>query len=477
MKIRQVKKTMHMAITGKVRETIKSRGMLKKGETVCVAVSGGVDSCVLLHVLSSLKDEFAATLVVCHLNHNLRGKESDRDARFVERLAGKMALLFEGKKLTENEVEARGGDSLQAWARGRRLEFLEEAAGKRGARRIALGHNSDDQAETVLLRLIKGAALKGLTGMKPVRPPFIRPLIDCSREEILKYASVNKIKHVEDATNKTTKYLRNSVRLELIPYLEANYNPNIKSTLLRTQNALATDEDFLDKVAANSALSLLSKSKGKVAMDRRELAGLHTAIAIRIFQRAVSYLGVESGIYTPQIELFLSVLNGRRPNLSVMLFPGLWLLREYDVMTLLSKAPALKGSIKGSKADIVLTLPGLTQLPGGGALKATVLVSRPRSLKPGKSGGERIFLDFEKLGGLLSVRTFQPGDWIRPFGMKGRKKLKDIFIDEKIPPGQRRTLPLVVTESEVVWAVGVKRSERFKVGKSTKKILKLEMVD
>jgi tRNA(Ile)-lysidine synthase len=157
----------------KVRETIGKHRMLRRGDTLCVAVSGGLDSTVLLHILDTLKDEFRLCLIVCHLNHNLRGRESERDFEFVKRTARRLGLAFEGKRLKKGGF--REG-SLQGWARARRYEFLEEAAKKHGARRVALGHNLDDQAETVLMRFIKGSGLRGLAGMDPVRGIFIRPL-------------------------------------------------------------------------------------------------------------------------------------------------------------------------------------------------------------------------------------------------------------------------------------------------------------
>jgi tRNA(Ile)-lysidine synthase len=204
--------------------TVKKYKMFRRGDTLCVAVSGGGDSTVLLHLLNALKDEFRLTLVVCHLNHNLRGKESERDFQFVKRTARRLGLAYEGKRLKKS---GHREGSLQEWARVKRYEFLEEAAKKYGARRVALGHSMDDQAETVLMRLIKGSGLKGLTGMDPVRGIFIRPLIGLNRKEIERYAREKDIKYVIDSSNKSKKYLRNRLRLELIPFIEKGYNPNI----------------------------------------------------------------------------------------------------------------------------------------------------------------------------------------------------------------------------------------------------------
>src|SRR3972149_768595 len=253
----------------KVRETIKKYGMLKKGDIVCVAVAGGVDSTVLLHLLNLLRDSLSLTLIVCHLNHNLRGKESERDFRFVKRMAGNLNLPFEGKKLFVKEVKSRRGESLQQWARGKRLKFLKDAAKKHGAKKIALGHNLNDQAETVLMRLIKGSGTSGLAGMAPVREAFIRPLIETPREDIERYAIKNNLKYAVDSTNRTLKYLRNRVRLELIPFIEKQYNPNIIETLARTGAVLRKDAGCLAKEAAKNFPRVVTRTeKRRISMDR-----------------------------------------------------------------------------------------------------------------------------------------------------------------------------------------------------------------
>src|SRR3989304_3812799 len=236
----------------KAIDTIRKYGMLKKGDIVCVAVSGGVDSTVLLHLLNLLRDSLSLTLIVCHLNHNLRGKESERDFRFVKRMAGNLNLPFEGKKLFVKEVKSRRGESLQQWARGKRLKFLKDAAKKHRAKKIALGHNLNDQAETVLMRLIKGSGTSGLAGMAPVREAFIRPLIETQREDIERYAIKNNLKYAVDSTNRSLKYLRNRIRLELIPFIEKQYNPNIIETLARTAPALGQEADCLEKKAGKN---------------------------------------------------------------------------------------------------------------------------------------------------------------------------------------------------------------------------------
>ncbi len=263
-------------ILNRVRETARSHGMLRKGDCVLAAVSGGADSVVMLHMLCALRDELRLRLVVFHLNHNLRGREAERDFNFVRRLCARLGLPFEGRKLRAGEL---GKGSVQEAAREARYRHMEDAAKKHGARRIALGHTLDDQAETVLMRLVKGAAGAGLAGIPPVRGPFIRPLIEASRAEVEAFARENNIGFVTDSSNLVPKYLRNDIRLNLIPYLKKNYNPNIVSALVRLASTLRQDTEFIDS-QAEAALPkvLIGRSRGTVVLDRVALTGLHSAL-------------------------------------------------------------------------------------------------------------------------------------------------------------------------------------------------------
>lgn len=477
----------------KVRRTIVKHGMLERGATICVAVSGGVDSCALLHVLNAIREEFSLRLIVCHLNHNLRGKESDRDFRFVKKLAVGLGLRFVGAKLTLEEVRKRKGKSLQEWARERRMGFLRRSSQKFGAAAIALGHNMDDQAETVLMRFIKGSGTSGLCGMRPKGAGLIRPLAETSREEIERYARQNGLKHVLDSTNKSPKYLRNRVRSELIPFIEGRYNPNIKETVLRTARALRSDDDYLRSVAEGVFPMVARRADGKsVLMDRGKLLRLPGAILARVFLMALEVLKERgNGVYTPQIDGFIALLKGEKPNAAVTLRKGLYVKREYDAITVSTDEVGWRADEAGCLAvktalspkscrGVRLKIPGRTEVMGlGCGFKAAVLNKRPRSLKaggPSRTAGWAVaYFDYEKVALPIEVRTFKPGDRMTPLGMKGHKKLKDIFMDDKIPEGQRRAIPLVVSGGDIIWAVGHRQAEACKVGDGTKKVLRLEV--
>jgi tRNA(Ile)-lysidine synthase len=451
------------AVLEKVRDTIRKHKMLRRGDTLCVAVSGGVDSTVLVHVLNSLKDEFRLTLVVCHLNHNLRGKESERDFQFVKRAARRLGLVFEGKRLKKGEHKK---GSFQEWARTKRYEFLEEAARRYGARRVALGHNLDDQSETVLMRFIKGSGPRGLSGMEPVRGIFIRPLIGIKREEIARYAHQEGIKYVIDSSNESKKYLRNRLRLELIPFIEKSYNPNINETLARTARVLGRDAEYIMGEACRAMPGVLKeRKKGLIVLDRKGLTALYEALAVRVFLKAAELLNKDGGLYGYHIDSFLALIKGRRPNACASL-PGLHLSREYDSIILSTKKPR-----EPIPFDKELTVSGLTRVEETGCLfKATLLKKRPTlACKDGKTA----YFDYDAVGKPLRVRSFRTGDRMRPMGMGGHKKLKDLFIDAKIPRAERSSIPLVESGGEIIWAVGLRQAESFKVKSTTKRVLKI----
>jgi tRNA(Ile)-lysidine synthase len=450
------------------RDTVKKYKMFRRGDSLCAAVSGGVDSTVMLHLLNSLKDEFSLTLIVCHLNHNLRGKESERDFQFVKRTARGLGLAFEGKRIKKGEHKE---GSLQEWARARRYEFLEEAAEKYGARRVALGHNLDDQAETVLMRLIKGSGLRGLAGMDPVRGIYIRPLIGINREEIERYAQKKNIKYVIDSSNKSKKYLRNRLRLELIPSIEKWYNPNLNQTLARTARAFGRDYEYIRGEAERAIPGVIKQRKKEIiVLDRKGLLSMHEALTVRVFLKAAELLEVESALYGSHIDSFFGIIKGRRPNACVNL-PGLRLRREYDSIILTTKEH--REPMPSMLFDKELTVPGVTLIEGTGCLlKAAVLKKRPTLT--GKDW-KTAYFDYEALSKPLRVRSVRIGDRMSPMGMEGHKKLKDLFIDAKVPRVERATIPLVESGGEVIWVVGLRQAESFRVTKRTKRVLKIHL--
>ncbi|HLB59238.1 MAG TPA: tRNA lysidine(34) synthetase TilS, partial [Bdellovibrionota bacterium] len=261
-------------LLARVKKTIDTHGLIKPGDKIVAAVSGGVDSMTLLDLLCRLRETYSYDVVVAHVNHGLRGKSAERDANFVKEKAKELGLPFYLKKLDISHLQTMLKGSPQEIAREERLRYLEQLAEKLGAHKIALGHNWDDQAETVLMRLIRGAGPAGLRGMDYRRDKFIRPLLDTPRSEISEYAVTQNIKNVEDESNMNESYLRNKVRRKLLPLMEQEYNPEIKTGLIRLADILREEDAFLDKLCTDLFAKHAKVQAGEVIFEIPELIKL-----------------------------------------------------------------------------------------------------------------------------------------------------------------------------------------------------------
>ena len=456
-----------------VKQTIKEWKMLSGGQTVVAAVSGGADSVVMIHLLLELSEELGLRIIAAHMDHGLRGEESRRDHDFVKGLAKRLGLEFVSKRLKKGELKGLGGSPQEA-ARVKRYAFFSDVALKYKAQRVALGHTSDDQAETVIMRLLKGSSLSGLSGIPPVRGVFVRPLIQTSRASVEEHAREQGIAFVTDSTNLTVKYLRNRVRLELIPKLAKEYNPSIKETLARTALVLSSDDDFIEKAAIKAfGAALIEQRAGIVVLDRGKLKRMHRALSARVFLASVHSLGVEGELGSLHVDAFFGIMNGRRPNASISLPGGAGARREYGRM-IVEADLAVKPQADALISGLPLALPGLTLIEGIGLIEAK-LVKPPKKFTTGRGTA---WFDYDALQerGPVTVRQARPGDRIAPFGMEGHRKLKDIFIDSKVPLIERKRTPVVSVGKEVVWLAGLRQSSRFSVGAQTRRALRLDFI-
>ena len=456
-----------------VKQTIKEWKMLSGGQTVVAAVSGGADSVVMLHLLLELSEELGLRIIAAHMDHGLRGEESRRDHDFVKGLAKRLGLEFVSKRLKKGELKGLGGSPQEA-ARVKRYAFFSDVALKYKAQKVALGHTSDDQAETVIMRLLKGSSLSGLSGIPPVRGVFVRPLIQTSRASVEEHAREQGIAFVTDSTNLTIKYLRNRVRLELLPKLAKEYNPSIKETLARTALVLSSDDDFIEKAAIKAfGAALIEQRAGIVVFDRAKLKRMHRALSARVFLASVHSLGVEGELGSLHVDAFFGIMNGRRPNASISLPGGAGARREYGRMIVEAGLP-VKPQADALISGLPLALPGLTLIEGIGLIEAKLL-KPPKKFTTGRGTA---WFDYDALQecGPVTVRQARPGDRIAPFGMEGHRKLKDIFIDSKVPLIERKRTPVVSVGKEVVWLAGLRQSSRFSVGAKTRRALRLDFI-
>lgn len=333
-----------MTIRDKAKRTIDRFRMLSPGDTVLVGVSGGPDSMALLYLLMDIKDEYGITLKIAHLNHGFR-KEAAEEAEFVRERAVSLGLEAVIRFIDVPSIKEREGLSSQEAAREARYAFFKESAGETGANKVALAHTSDDQAETVLIRLLRGSGPLGLSGIPPVReikrqgsgvgslePLIIRPLIDCSRKEIEGYLSEKGIPFVTDSSNLKMDYMRNRVRMELIPFLEG-YNPNIKETLVRTAELVHQDNQFLEMEGERAYEGARSKGEGArdtTTLDFKATKELHPAILSRVVRKAIGEIkGDLKRISFRHISDILDLLDSGEGRWSLHL-PDVTVSREHD---------------------------------------------------------------------------------------------------------------------------------------------------
>jgi tRNA(Ile)-lysidine synthase len=439
----------------KMRASIARRGMLKGGEIVVVAVSGGPDSLALLHSLVRLAPELDLTLHVAHFDHRLR-EGSASDAAFVGRVAAKLGLAATARAAGTSDTPK--GLSPEEIARERRYAFLEEVADAVGATRIATGHTLDDQAETVLMRAISGTGMRGLGGIRPLRGRVVRPMIDVRRSETEAFCRALRLKPRVDPTNADARFLRNAVRAELLPIIEGRFNARAVEALGRLAD-LARDDDALLEELAMSALPLEPVEGGwRIEVDA--LLRLDPALQRRVVRAAARLDSVD---VRRVLELARTGSSGDAIDLPAPL--KAWL--EYGSLVV-GRAP----SRPDVASPIALAVPGVTELsPWGLQMRAWIGTREPSGWPDGRLA---TVLDADRAGASLAIRRPHAGDRFRPLGMQGAKKLSDFFIDEKVTRAAREQTAVVTNGEVIVWVVGNRLDDRVKVTDATTRYLWLE---
>ena len=417
-------------------------GLVVPGDHILVAVSGGPDSVALLHLLRLFSEPLNLHLYAAHLDHAMR-PESPFDAAFVEKLCRQWGVPLETTRIDVPALAAKQRQNIEEAAREARREFLRDAARRHGCRLIALGHHRGDQAETFLQRLLRGSGPTGLAGMKLQCGPFIRPLLPFGRGQILAHLHYHNLPHVEDASNTDLAYTRNRIRHDLLPRLR-ELSPAIESHLARLSRRLGQEEDFWRR-QVDRQLTALCRVDDGLRLDRRRLLELHPALLSRTLRGALERVrGDLRGITAAHLEAVEDLLHGGRPQGEIHL-PRVWVGRRYEELWLRCAAPAAT-----APSELAIPGPGSYSLPDG------------RTLRVGEASAShdesRFAVEFaaDCVHFPLVVRTPRAGDRFSPEGLGGSKKLKDFFIDAKIPREVRAACLLVVGE-EVLWVVGMRR--------------------
>ncbi len=456
-----------MKILDRFKETINRWNMLKKGDRVIVACSGGPDSVTLLYLLNQIKEKYDLKIFIAHINHKLRGRESAEDEKFVRRLAGELVLSFYVKSFDIKKIAKKEKLSIEECARKVRYDYLDKLASRIKATKIALGHNADDQAETVLMRLIRGAGSLGLSGIPPVSGKIIRPLLDIKRKDIEKFLKKNKLLFRIDSSNLRKDYLRNRVRLELLPHLRKKYNPNIVEVLNRTALILSAQENYLRKVISKIFHKFSIKGKGKISLDLNELFNYDLSLRRGMIRLAIEKIGgVSFRAGFEEIEKILSLARQRKSGKRVFLDRSMLAEVSSDFLNFYRME-------KREKALSVI-LPGSVKSDGFGISLDSQVIPRGNLREKLRSDDQMTaYLDWDKLKPPFILRNPEAGDKFRPLGMKGTKTLKSFLTDLKVPRYEKDKVMVLTSRDEILWVIGYRIGDKFKVIAATKKVLKL----
>lgn len=454
-----------------VDKIIMEYNMISKGDRVVVGISGGADSVCLIHILNKLKDKYSLTLFGAHINHCIRGDAADKDQLFVENLCKDLGIqCFSLKEKVEDVAKERGISSEMA-GREIRYEFFNSLKKELSCNKVALAHNANDQAETILMRIVRGTGLEGLGGIKAVRDSFvIRPLIKTLREDIEAYLDENNFKSRLDKTNLENIYSRNKVRLELIPYLKDNFNQDIVNTLIRLSYNLKNDNEFIEKNSEKIFYKYCDVKKEKVIIKKDAFLE-HDAILTRVIRRAI--LSLTGDIYNFERKHIFDLIDIQKAGTGkkINLVRKVIAYNSYgDIELFFEKDKKVK-----SIEEYILKLDNKIFIEDFNINISLKKFNNKNTYKFENKGLINYF-DYDKIiNGIIKLRARCNGDSIIPLGMKGRKKLKDLFIDLKIPKEERDEIPIILFGEEIAWIVGYRSSDSFKVTKDTKEILEIRV--
>lgn len=469
-----------MFLPRKFQQTIDKHRMLSPGQRILAAVSGGPDSVAMLYLLYDLHEELELTIEVAHLQHGIRGEEAIEDAAFVARLAERLGLICHIKEIDLPQLKiASGKTSLEEVGRLERYRFFAETAQRHGLNAVATAHTADDQAETLVMRLFRGAGRTGLRGIAPVgqlsigvdRPcasvMLIRPLIDAYRKEVMEFIEQRKLSYRNDSSNKDLFFLRNWIRLKLMPQVSEKFGDSLAARLCAQAHVLREEEDYLADLTRQQ---LAHVSDGK-KLNRKLFLNVNKAVQRRMIRLWIEQRrGHLRGLGFDHVEAALSLIAAGPPQ-GRLAFPGGWqLAREYESITFERDRPNII-----SRCYSYRFKPGmaLAVREAGIMIDSDLIDAVPERLPDNFM--EAVF-DVGLLTGNLLVRNFRNGDRFRPLGMEGHKKVKDLFIAKQLPLRTRASLPLLVMDDEVLWIPGYGRSDFALIGSATQISLHLKAI-
>ena len=454
----------------KVMSYIKDNNLIKSGDKVLVALSGGPDSVCLLNILYNLKAELNIEIGAAHLNHLLRDKDAFEDEEYVKTLCKSLDIPFFVKRVDINKYSKDKKMSSEMAGRDARYNFFDDIVKDEGYTKIATAHNANDQAETILFRLMRGSGIEGLCGIKVRRDKIIRPILCLSRKEVEEYIEINNLKPRIDKTNFEKIYNRNKIRLDMIPYIKENFNEDIIQTLNRMSVLLQKDNEFIE----NSARSFYEKhciEQSDYFIIKKEMFDNKEAVVTRVIRYALTNFSKTH--YDFEMKHIYEICNLAKNNsgkaidlpnkiYAENIYGDIYIKERININNIDVKQEIVvnKNEINGKKIFF-----------DNENIEFSVL-KNDSNLDLNQNNFIKYF-DFDKINDSISLRKRKNGDKIIPLGMKGSKKIKDLFIDMKVPKEERDCIPLLCFDENISWIVGIRVSEEYKITNKTKNILRV----
>jgi tRNA(Ile)-lysidine synthase len=481
LKKNQIQHEASSSLLQRIKDVIRDNGLFKQDDRVIVGVSGGADSLALLHLLHAL--DMNLQLIAVYIDHGLRPEEIKREKQTINTYCMVLGVPFMAKQVNVREYAANTKCSIEESARILRHEALENTRTDQHSSLIALAHTADDQVEEFFIRLLRGTSLKGLSGMLFKRDNIIRPLLNESKASLIEYLDETGVTFCHDSSNSDRRFLRNRVRLDLLPKLEKEFNPSIRRTILQNMDILAHDESFLDEVSRDAFEQCVSSGSAadrdtavnQLIVQPGNLAGFHYSIQRRVIERCFWLLKIKPNYL--QIKSLLHFARTAENNSELHLADGVRVTKSRHQVVL--SRPLQQGQLRGSTPIVTLSP---RPIPGTGSytiheLGKTLKLSLSESITADISKKGILFIDLDKITFPLLLRSPNPGEYFKPYNAPGKKKILRYLGEKKIDVKKRAGYPILVSGSDVIALPGLEISNAVRVTKATKTRLVIELVD
>jgi len=445
---------------------VKRNNLLINGDNILVAASGGIDSTLMLHLLNDRSNELGITLSVIHFNHQLRGEEAERDAKFVEKMTIELNIPFYLENLNVEGEAKKLGTSIQDAAHILRRNVYEEFVAKYKFTKVATAHHRDDQLETLLMRLIGGAGPEGMSGISIKEGFYIRPLLFCNRSQIEEYAESRKLDWVEDSSNKKNEYVRNRLRNKVIPLLK-ELNPSaaeVASRSARMFGKLAKElERFAEEIIEKS---LISEKKSEIILAIPPMSNYFGLIGYYVINNALKRIEKESPtVLSRQFDDILELVKTGDTGMEISLSNGFNVLKDRSNIVI------YKDSVFSE--EIPLQIGDSVQF--GDMILETSIAGWKKGSKLPKGNDHEVVDHMLISGNLLKIRSWKDGDKFQPLGFNGTKNISDLLTEKKIRLNRKRRISVLECGEDIIWVCGIRLSDKFKVSETTKEVVHLKI--